>query len=104
MTPLQHLRIRARRARQGSILEWHPADEDDARDLLEKHALVIKTIYDLVDRRQVSDGDVVAVIEIWPASGSIEDIEVPDEIRRDRSQWVLDDVRASVQDYAGGLA
>lgn len=104
MTLLKHLRIRARRGKRGSILEWHPADEDDARELMENHALVVTTIYELVDRRKVSDGDVVATIAIWPKSGSIEDIEVPDEYLRDRSQWVLDDVRASVQDYAGGLA
>lgn len=98
------LRVRARRNQKGSLLEWHPEDADEAEDVLERPALVIVTLYELVDRRAVSDGDVVATVVAWPASGEIEDIDVGEDVHRDRSEWIVDDVHQSIDRYARGGA
>jgi hypothetical protein len=104
MTGTRSLRVRARRNQNGSLLEWHPADVDEVEELLEKPGLVIVTLYELVDRRLVSDGDVVATVDVWPVSGEVEEIQVQEDVHRDRSAWIVDDVRQSIYHYARGVA
>jgi hypothetical protein len=70
------LRIRARRNEHGSLLEWHPSDEADAKEALDSPWALVRDCYDAVDRSTVSDGDLVAVVEAWPRSGDVIDVIV----------------------------
>jgi hypothetical protein len=75
-TKPQKLRVRARRNQNGSLLEWHPDDEDAAKSALHTPWALIRDLYGAVDRSTVSDGDLVAVVEAWPRSGDVIDVIV----------------------------
>ncbi|WP_228841850.1 hypothetical protein [Haloarcula sp. CBA1127] len=79
------LRVRARRNQNGSVLEWHPEDEADAKDALDSPWALIRDLYGAVDRSTVSDGDLVAVVEAWPRSGDVIDVIVLEAHSRSES-------------------
>ena len=82
MTEPVRLRVRARRNQQGSILEWHPEDEGNAKEALASPWALVRDLYDAVDRSTVADGDLVAIVEAWPRSGDVIDVLVLDEHAR----------------------
>lgn len=79
------LRVRARRNQSGSLLEWHPDDEDTAKSALNSPWALIRDLYGAVDRSTVSDGDLVAVVEAWPRSGDVIDVIVLEAHSRSES-------------------
>jgi len=85
MTEPVRLRVRARRNQQGSILEWHPDDEGNAKEALASPRALIRDLYGAVNRSTVVDGDLVAVVEAWPRSGDVIDVIVLEEHARSES-------------------
>lgn len=102
MTERVTLRVRARRNRGGSILEWHPDDAEQAEELFEMPKQVIIECYDLISRSHVADGDVVVTFEVWPRSGYIEDIDVDDRYEYPPTISVMD-ARENIRRQAGGV-
>ncbi|WP_049938435.1 hypothetical protein [Haloarcula marismortui] len=70
MTEPVRLRVRARRNQQGSILEWHPDDEGNGKEALASPWALICDL-GAVNRSTIVDGDLVAVVEVWPRSGDV---------------------------------
>ncbi|NHN64323.1 hypothetical protein G9463_13595 [Haloarcula sp. JP-Z28] len=79
------LRVRARRNQHGSVLEWVPEDEADAKAALDSPWALIRDLYGAIDRSTVADGDLVAVVAAWPRSGDVIDVIVLDEHARSES-------------------
>jgi len=95
------IRVRARRNLAGTVLEWHPADEEDAKELLYKPHFVITLLYRAVDRSRVSDCDIVARLEVLPRSHQLDSIDVP--AKRDAlSIQQMSSIRADIEQFCRG--
>ena len=86
--------VEMRRNRHGSVLAY--ADRDRAARLLEDHRGVLTSLYDLVDRRHGTDGEIVARLTI-AEDRSVNEFDVRERFRRDlepdRALAIVDDVR-----------
>ncbi|SMO69974.1 hypothetical protein [Halorubrum cibi] len=87
--------VEVRRNRHGSVLAY--ADRDRAARLLEDHRAVIQSLYDLVDRRHGSDGEIVARLAIREDERVVDELELCDRFRRDldpnRAIALVEDLR-----------
>ena len=96
------IRVRARRNRAGSLLEWHPDDEERARELLDDHRAAITLLYRVIDRRKLSDEQVVLTMEIVEQTKRVYRVQLHDGVGRDlpldRLQSVREAIEATVED------
>ncbi|MDZ5812392.1 hypothetical protein U4E84_13665 [Halorubrum sp. AD140] len=87
--------VEVRRNRHGSVLAY--ADRDRAARLLEDHRAVIQSLYDLVDRRHGSDGDIVARLSVREDARVVDELDLRDRFRRDmeadRAISLVEDLR-----------
>jgi len=97
------LRLRARRNANGVVLEFHPDDRPVAEDLLEDHRMVLKTIYNVVDRSRVSDEQEVGTITVLPFSGDYS-VRFDSDARRDLELSQLERVNDQLSDFITGAA
>ena len=103
MSQVTRVRVRARRNKHGTVLEWHPADEDDAKRLLWKPHFAVTLLYRAVDRSRVSDSQVVATLKVLPESHRVDSIEVP--ISRDAlSLSEMQSLRENIEEVCHGEA
>jgi len=96
------IRVRARRNRSGSLLEWHPDDEPRARDLLDDHRAVVTLLYTVVDRRKLSDEQVVMTLEIVERTRRVDRVQLHDDVSRDLPLDRLQSVREKIESNVGG--
>ena len=87
--------VEVRRNRHGSVLAY--ADRDRAARLLADHRAVLQSLYDLVDRRNGSDGDIVARLAIRKDARTVDELDLRDRFRRDleadRAISLVEDLR-----------
>ena len=93
MTPT--VEVEVRRNRHGSVLAY--ADRDRAARLLANHRAVLQSLYDLVDRRHGSDGEIVARLAIRENARTVDELDLRDRFRRDleaeRAISLVEDLR-----------
>lgn len=100
MNQTRQLRVQARRNATGTLLRWHPDDRDEAGQLLDRPLMVIVPLFDVVDRRHVADGDIVATLRVWPRSGELEEVSINEDCHRSRAR--LQATRDDLHRYADG--
>ena len=87
--------VEVRRNRHGSVLAY--ADRDRAARLLADHRAVLQPLYDLVDRRHGSDGDIVARLAVREDARTVDELDLRDQFRRDleadRAISLVEDLR-----------
>jgi hypothetical protein len=87
--------VEIRRNRHGSVLAY--SDRDRASRLLANHRAVLQSLYDLVDRRHGTDGDVVARLHVRDEERRVKELDLADRFRRDleadRAIALVEDVR-----------
>ena len=87
--------VEVRRNRHGSVLAY--ADRDRAARLLADHRAVLQSLYDLVDRRHGSDGEIVARLAIREDARTVDELDLRDRFRRDlkadRAISLVEDLR-----------
>ena len=92
MSPVE---VEIRRNRHGSVLAY--SDRDRASRLLANHRAVLQSLYDLIDRRHGTDGDVVARLHVRDQERSVKGLDLADRFRRDleadRAIALVEDVR-----------
>ncbi|OYR45254.1 hypothetical protein [Halorubrum sp. Hd13] len=92
MSPVE---VEIRRNRYGSVLAY--SDRDRASRLLADHRAVLQSLYDLVDRRHGTDGDVVARLHVRDEERRVKGLDLADRFRRnleaDRAIALVEDVR-----------
>lgn len=89
----EEIDVEIRRNGSGSVLAY--ADRDHAEEAFDNHRAVLRSLYDLVDRRHGENGETVARLEV--RSDGLGEILVRDEyvrdIQTDRALAVADDMR-----------
>jgi len=89
----EEVAVVVRRNGNGSVLAYD--DRERAEDAFDNHREVLRSLYDLVDRRHGSDGDKVARLEV--VDDGIGEILVRDgfvrDIETDRALALADDMR-----------
>ena len=88
--------VEIRRNRHGSVLAF--VDRERAMRLLEDHRGVLHALYDLVDRRHGTDGDVVARIVVDEDAPVVDEFEISGDrfqrdLEADRALSIVEDVR-----------
>ena len=89
------IEVEVRRNRHGSVLAY--ANRDRAARLLDDHRAVLQSLYDLVDRRHGSDGEIVARLSIREDARVVDELDLCDRFRRDlnadRAISLVEDLR-----------
>ncbi|ELZ50733.1 hypothetical protein C465_05316 [Halorubrum distributum JCM 9100] len=87
--------VEIRRNRHGSVLAY--TDRNRASRLLANHRAVLQSLYDLVDRRHGTDGDVVARLHVRDEDHQVKGLDLADRFRRDldadRAISLVEDLR-----------